>query len=64
MEIQNTNGKYLIYDDGKFGVNKSNKFLKPSLVKIGYYCYCLQVNNKNTTCNMHRFSCHTLFTKS
>ncbi len=36
MEIQNTNGKYLIYDDGKIFSNQSNRFIKPYIMNKGY----------------------------
>ncbi len=54
MEIQNTNGKYLIYDDGRVYSKYSNRFLKPSLTNVGYYRCTLQVNNKDATCLIHR----------
>ena len=53
MEIQNTNGKYLIYEDGRIWSKYYNKFLVP-VWQNRYFNYCLQVNNKNTTCSMHR----------
>ena len=54
MEIQNTNGKYLIYDDGKVWSNKPNKFMKPSLSNNGYSKTCLYIDTNQTTYSIHR----------
>ncbi len=48
MEIQNTNGKYLIYEDGKIWSKKHKKFLKSYLSNSGYYRTCLSVDNKKS----------------
>ncbi len=54
MEIQNTNGKYLIYEDGKIWSKKHKKFLKSYLSNSGYYRTCLSVDNKKSRVSNHR----------
>jgi len=45
---------YLIYKDGRVQNKKTKRFLKPSLIGIGYYAVCLCKNCKRKLCKIHR----------
>ena len=53
-DIENYEGKYAITEDGKVWSYKSNKFLKPSLDKDGYYKVSLCSNSKYKQFFIHR----------
>ncbi len=54
MEIENTNGKYLIYDDGKIWSNQSNRFIKPFIMNKGYQMIRLYDNKVLKRYTIHR----------
>ena len=52
--IENTNGKYIILEDGRVWSTKSNKFLKARLSKRSYLRHNIYDNNKLITVMVHR----------
>lgn len=55
MELKNFGYPgYLISDDGQLWSERSQKFLKPSLTRYGYYKYTISINNQRKTFFAHR----------
>lgn len=55
---------YIVYEDGRVYSNKTNKFLKGEITRIGYLQYTLSLNGKPTRIRCHRLVAELFLEKS